>query len=419
LQALRHHLDFATGFRSKFMTGYWSVRKPASASDAARALQEIPGRLAELSSQQATKLLIHYAAANGRLQAWLFDRSGVIASGETDQTYDGIDLLRSAMGVEARTATRAPRPRRAPPASPPQPASDPALSLEETLVQAAAQLFPGDIADALAVEGGRLLLLSARDTGTAPLAALPIPGGERLADRWATLVLPDVRALLDPSRVYDMREVDLKNALVVGDPNLQGDPDYIWQQLPGARKEAAEVVEIMRIDEPRLLIDGKATKAEVTARLAGKRTDLIYLATHGIANSTHPMDGSFLALANGHLFGGDLRHSRFDIWSAFNPLVVLSACQTGLGRTFEGGAYGIARAWVQAGAAQVVASLWNVSDEATQQLMARFADKLDIGATPEEAMRSAQLNAASLYPDDPGAWASFAVMGMPAIRRVN
>jgi CHAT domain-containing protein len=291
--------------------------------------------------------------------------------------------------------------------------------LEGTLAQAAAQLFPGDIADALAVEGGRLLLLSARDTGTAPLAALPIPGGERLADRWATLVLPDVRALLDPRRVYDMREVDLKNALVVGDPDLQGDPEYIWQQLPGARKEAAEVVKIMRIDEPRLLIDGKATKAEVAARLAGKRTDFIYLATHGIANSTNPMDGSFLALANGHLFGRDLRHSRFDIWSAFHPLVVLSACQTGLGRTFEGGAYGIARAWVQAGAAQVIASLWNVSDEATQQLMARFADKLDIGATPEEAMRSSQLHAASLYPDDPGAWASFAVMGMPAIRKVN
>jgi len=53
---------------------------------------------------------------------------------------------------------------------------------------------------------------------------------------------------------------------------------------------------------------------------------------------------------------------------AHHPLVVLSACQTGLGKVFDGGSYGVARGWLSAGAGQVVASLWRVSDEATKIL---------------------------------------------------
>ena len=399
------------------MSGIWSIPRRASNADAALAVGELPGRLAEISSQQKTSLLLHFVDASGRLHAWLFDQSGLVASGATDGPYAGLGRVRSAMRVDSRAATRAPQPRRGPPLPPPPPAP-PSSPVGDELARAAAQLFPGQVGSALSAGGGRLLVLSAWDTGAAPLAALPLAGETRLVDRWSTLVLPDLWALLDKGRSFDIRNLRLANALVVGDPDLSGDPEYRWQPLPAARAEAVEVGEMLQLEQPRLLLGAQATRTAVLEHLGrAEGPDLIYMATHGLANSVNPMDGSFLGLAGGHLYGRDLRSRRFEHWSYRHPLVVLSACQSALGRTFEGGAYGLARAWISAGAAQVVASLWNVDDEATRLLMTRFTDKLWIGMTPEEALRSAQRHASTIYKDDPGAWASFSVMGVPATRR--
>lgn len=417
-EAVRHQLDFATGFRTKFNTGFWSVPRKASADDTARAIAEIPGRLARVSAQQETSLLLHFVDREGRLKAWLFDQTGLIASGATGEPYTGLDALRSALQVDSRTATRAPQPRRAPPTPPPAPPAPPPAPPVGELQAAAEQLFPAQVREALATRGGRLLLMSAWDTGAAPLAALPLNAETRLVDRWTTLVLPDLWALLDPLRDFDVRNLDLSKSLVVGDPDLSADPEYRWQPLPAARAEAAEVAQMIGVDQPRVLIGGEATREQVLAQLAREgNADLIYMATHGVANAENPMDGSFLGLTGGHLYGRDLRAKRFDHWTYRHPLVVLSACQSALGKTFEGGAYGLARAWIFAGAAQVVASLWNVDDQATRLLMTTFTDKLGIGMTPEEALRSAQRHASTIYKDDPGAWASFSVMGVPATRR--
>jgi CHAT domain-containing protein len=98
-------------------------------------------------------------------------------------------------------------------------------------------------------------------------------------------------------------------------------------------------------------------------------------------------------------------------------LVVMSACQTALGRVFDGGTFGVARTWTNAGAGQVVASLWNVSDAATLRLMERFARALKTGQAPEQAMQSAQLETLKDYPNDPRLWASFTVIGKPTLSR--
>jgi CHAT domain-containing protein len=72
-------------------------------------------------------------------------------------------------------------------------------------------------------------------------------------------------------------------------------------------------------------------------------------------------------------------------------LVVLSACESGLGKELGGeGLIGLTRAFQYAGARSVMASLWNVNDQATAELMIRFYRHLRAGKTKDEALRAAQ-----------------------------
>jgi len=93
------------------------------------------------------------------------------------------------------------------------------------------------------------------------------------------------------------------------------------------------------------------------------------------------------------------------------PLVVLSACQTGLGKDFDVGTIGMARAWQRAGASNVVMSLWSVDDRATQQLMTQFIRLLPQWPV-DEALRLAMLQARAVNPH-PAYWAGFSVFGAP------
>jgi CHAT domain-containing protein len=96
-------------------------------------------------------------------------------------------------------------------------------------------------------------------------------------------------------------------------------------------------------------------------------------------------------------------------------LVVLSACQTALGKEIKGeGLIGLTRGFMYAGAARVVASLWKVDDEATAELMKRFYQKM-LGAEklrPAAALRDAQV---SMWEEkrwqSPYYWAAFVLQG--------
>ncbi len=105
-----------------------------------------------------------------------------------------------------------------------------------------------------------------------------------------------------------------------------------------------------------------------------------------------------------------------DIYSLRAPvdLVVLSACQTGLGSDTRGeGLIGLTRGFMYAGATSVVASVWKVEDEATAELMKRFyTEMLKNGKTPSEALRLAQ-NSIRQEPQwsSPHYWAGFTLQG--------
>jgi CHAT domain-containing protein len=170
------------------------------------------------------------------------------------------------------------------------------------------------------------------------------------------------------------------------------------QSIPRLLASREEADAILSATSPRQIFratDFDASRLTVTsADLSQYR--VIHFATHGILDTERPeLSGIVLSLVdrNGQAQNGFLR--LHDIYNLNLPvdLVVLSACNTGLGREVKGeGLIGLTRGFMYAGAAGIVASLWKVDDEATAQLMkqfykAMFNDRLP----PSAALRQAQL----------------------------
>lgn len=147
------------------------------------------------------------------------------------------------------------------------------------------------------------------------------------------------------------------------------------------------------------------------------RAGIVHFATHGIVNSREPeLSGLVLSLVDetGAPRDGFLRLREIYALDLAARLVVLSACQTALGRDIRGeGLVGLTRGFMQAGATSVVSSLWRVDDRATAELMKRFyGAMLRDGLEPAAALRAAQGDMAR---DErwanPYFWAAFALHG--------
>ncbi len=143
----------------------------------------------------------------------------------------------------------------------------------------------------------------------------------------------------------------------------------------------------------------------------------VHFATHGYLDAERP-DLSALVLsmvdAQGHPQDGFLRAR--DVYNLNLPaeLVVLSACETGLGKEIRGeGLVGLTRGFMYAGAARVAVSLWSVSDRATADLMRAFYQAmLKDGQRPAAALRAAQLDVLKQKGwSAPYFWAAFVLQG--------
>lgn len=144
---------------------------------------------------------------------------------------------------------------------------------------------------------------------------------------------------------------------------------------------------------------------------------IVHFATHGILDTEHPqLSGLVLSLVNRN---GESREGFLRLHDIYNlqlnaDLVVLSACQTALGKEIRGeGLIGVTRGFMYAGTPRVVATLWRVDDRATAELMKRFYSGIYVSKlSPAAALRGAQLAMRSDSRwESPYYWAGFLLQG--------
>jgi CHAT domain-containing protein len=187
-------------------------------------------------------------------------------------------------------------------------------------------------------------------------------------------------------------------------------------RLDGTRSEAEEIAKLARSSggQADVWLDFDANEANLRARkLDGYR--VLHFATHGLLDAERPQfTGLALSLVGQTEADGFLRVDEVFNLRLGSPLVMLSACETGLGRERRGeGVIGLTRAFMYAGAPTVGVSLWSVGDKSTAELMPEFYRRLLAGQEgAPAAMRASQLAmiAGKRY-SAPFYWSPFVIVG--------
>ena len=292
----------------------------------------------------------------------------------------------------------------------------------------------------------RLLIVAEGVLQYVPFAALPAPGGDvaqPLIVDHEIVNLPSASVLAELREEFGNRKPASKTVAVLADPVFSADDARLAQatkivadsspfvdaqrsavesgmdglvRLRFSRQEADEITRLAGDKRNLKAVDFAANRATATdARLGDYQ--IVHFATHGLINNQHPdLSGVVLSLVDeqGRAQNGFLR--LYDIYNLkLNAdLVVLSACQTALGKEIKGeGLVGLTRGFMYAGAPRVVATLWRIDDRAGADMMRRFYESmLKDGLRPAAALRAAQI---SMLRDRrwhaPHFWAPFTIQG--------
>jgi len=275
----------------------------------------------------------------------------------------------------------------------PQSTEWPALldQVSKTLVTPVAAKIPQDTKQILVVPAGYLNYL--------PFQVLSLPDGRALVEAYAISSLPSASALLYLGPGTQKTGELFLGAL--GATAVDGMPP-----LPGTLTETAGIA----AEYPKARTASGLAFTHDAARSALLSADTVHFATHGLLEEQAPL---FSALLTSPAAGQPSRLSLYEIvgMKLRSKLVVLSACETGLGK-LQGGdeITGLSRTFLAAGADTVVASLWKVSDESTALLMQEFYRRLGEGLAPAAALRESALAVRAKY-RHPFYWAPFVVTG--------
>jgi CHAT domain-containing protein/tetratricopeptide (TPR) repeat protein len=238
-----------------------------------------------------------------------------------------------------------------------------------------------------------------------PFQALRSPEGKYLIEFYTVSYLPSASVLKYAREKNRRNHADL---FAVANPETDLSP------LPAAELEAREVSALFTRKE--VLLGPGAT--ETKFKSDGPRYDMLLFSTHGEMIESAPLESNLRFTPTVQDDGKLTVSEIFDLELKAN-LVTLSACETGLARGTKGGfpqgddLVGLSRAFIHAGAASVVASLWKVSDEATVGMMRSFYRNLQT-MPKAEALRQAQLSLAkadTMTSSHPYFWAPFVLVG--------
>ncbi len=389
--------------------------------------QPQPLTVAEIQQQvlDADTLLLQYALGENRSYLWVVSQTGVTSyqlppKGEIEAAAKNFRDAITSPSLRIR----------------PKKAVEEAAALSELiLAPAAAQLGEK-----------RLVIVSDGSLYYIPFAALALPGtnDEPLLVKHEIVNLPSASSLAILRQQVNQRPPAPKKAAILADPvfgvsdsRVSGKPrtgnDNLVSQmvidsardvgisgelapLPNTRQEAAAILNLVPDAQEFAAFDFAANRQTATSSQMADY-QIVHFATHGFFNSENPqLSGLVMSLVDekGQPVDGFLRlHDIFNL-SLNAELVVLSACQTGLGENVRGeGITGLTRGFMYAGAERLVTSLWSVDDEGTAALMTGFYEKmLSQGMTPAQALRSAQLEMwQSQEWKLPYFWAAFTLQG--------
>lgn len=271
------------------------------------------------------------------------------------------------------------------------------------------------------VAGKRLLLVPDGSLHLLPFAALmdsqsPSPiSGESW--RYLTEISPirsvlslTLYQLLSAPRAPDSPPSQAVRMVAFGDPELdhhvaadeagavvtRGRTDLSrLPPLPGAREE---VKALAKLYSPNVQTYVGSQATEASAKAVAGRIEYLHFATHSVLNESTPLD-SGLVLSATATVGEDQENGLLQTWEIFEDmridtdLVVLSGCETSLGKAFGGeGLVGLTRAFHHAGSKAVMASLWQIADQSAAELMTLFHEHRLAGSRADEALHRAQLD---------------------------
>ena len=319
--------------------------------------------------------------------------------------------------------------------------------------QAAAELGQVILMPAVAELGTkRLLVIADGALQYVPFAALSVNGSKRpLVVDHEVVSLPSASSLAVQRQSLANRNPAPKGLAVIADPvfstadarfrsstpakegavsrasaatdtriieHLSGGPggQLSIRRLPFTRHEADQILAVAPAGANFKALDFRANRSVATSgELSQYR--YVHFATHGYLDTTRAgLSAIVLSMVDeqGNPQDGFLR--THDIYNLKLPaeLVVLSACETGLGKDLEGeGIEGLTRGFMYAGARRVIVSLWNVNDKATASLMQRLYNGMLRGnKTPAAALRAAQIEMLrSRQWQSPYYWAAFVMQG--------
>jgi len=391
--------------------------EPAGADPSSRRFGAAPATFTQMvaAAGRLRSTVVAFWVNDTETFVWVVSPEGRLASARIEvSTAELVSMVQEATGVGRPTAGllvgggSSARPWRA---------------LYRTLLGPVRQHLPARV-------GSRLTIVPHGPLFGLPFAALRDASDRYLIESYDVHYVPAVGALSYMS--HGPRSAGSSSALLVGDPgpDMARDRVMALPALPWAGREVTMIAGMLRT-RATVLTGSDATESRVRESLAGK--SLLHFATHGIVQNEERLS-SYLALAAGNVPPGRPEDTTIDGRLTSNEtydldldanLIVLSGCRTALGPIMGDGVIGFTRGFLAAGASSVVATMWDVPDQTSFEVMKGFYRSWATGAAKSRALRQAQLavlrtlRAGKIQvrgvtlPESPRLWAGYVLVGEP------